>query len=361
MSSFSEKIDQSRSFKIWRGILTAALFSSFLPVVQVIAQQQTDVNVEGKTYSVIEMRGGSTHMVQLVSPEGQTTMISVNRNNEITAILNPPAGRLNGVDYAPLIKKVWAAYQAQKNGSSASTGQAAPTTPPADDPNAARRAQVDALAAQAQARAAGATSTGPGKRTVEFNEAGEAIVTDPDIKAKVKISNEVLKGKGGSDVTAGLLINVTIDPGRGAPLENETWRYEGGLEPAKQGRKFGHGLRGLVEATANSENARADASVDVCGNPDNCFSIVAESGGNKTKNELGGSAQGKYVATYGRDPKEQLEKKKAYFLWLDLTAAREEVAKSGGKAPIQLDFTSERYQREQAALDKITKDFRLSN
>lgn len=92
------------------------------------AQQQTQVQVDGKNYTITEFPQGrsrfaATHMVSLSGPGG-TAMVSVDKNGKITAILSPPGGQLNGVDYTPIINQVWNAYQAQKNGAAAANSNA---------------------------------------------------------------------------------------------------------------------------------------------------------------------------------------------------------------------------------------------
>ncbi len=123
------------------------LFSAIVATVAIFApaqaQQQTSIKVDGKDCIVTEYQGGrSGHMVSLTGPDG-TAMISVNNAGKIVAYISPPGGIYNGSDMKPLINQVWAAYLDQKNGNGASAQQ-----PPADDPNAALRAQTAALAAQ---------------------------------------------------------------------------------------------------------------------------------------------------------------------------------------------------------------------
>lgn len=90
------------------------------------AQQQSSVKVDGKDYSVTEYPSGRspTHMVSMAGPEGMA-MVTVDKSNKITAFISPPGGQLNGVDYKPLVNKVWDAYQAQKNGTVPANSNAA--------------------------------------------------------------------------------------------------------------------------------------------------------------------------------------------------------------------------------------------
>jgi hypothetical protein len=211
-----------------------------------------------------------------------------------------------------------------------------------------------ATATVATAAPAAAVAPAPGgQRTVEFNAAGEAIVTRPDGRTKVTISNEVMKGS----VTAGLVFKVVTDPGGGYPVSTQTWSYKGGLQPASGGENAAHGFKGSMEAMANSANTRANAGVDVCSNRDNCFGIDAKSGGSETKNEIGGMGLGGHVGATGHDPKEQLEKKEANALRLDLDAVLRAINAANGNSLARLDIDSERSKREQAALRNITKDF----
>lgn len=94
------------------------------------AQQQTSVKVDGKNYIIMEFPQGrfaATHMVSLSGPAG-TAMVSVDKNSKITAIISPPGGQLNGVDYTPIIKQVWTAYQAQRNGNATNPASQAPSS-----------------------------------------------------------------------------------------------------------------------------------------------------------------------------------------------------------------------------------------
>lgn len=312
------------------------------------AQQQTQIKVDGKDYTVTEMPGRTSHMVQLSGPEG-SAMVMVNNQNQITMYANPPGGG----SFKSLIDSVWAAYVKQKGGNATANNNAAPVGNTSDGQHAALRAQADALSQQAQQRA-GAGSGTPRERKVEFNEAGAAIVTDPDLNGKVTIATEVIKGKD-NEVAAGLQFTVIVEPGHGAPPMNESWTYKGGLEPAAEGKKLGHGAKGALEATLNSRNTRADAGVDICGNLDNCFSVIAKSGGHETRNEIGGYDASTYAANNsGRDPKHDMEVRKAHALSLDLAAVKDAIASgnTGGKTPT-LDLTSDRFKREETALDRI--------
>jgi hypothetical protein len=327
------------------------LFSTVVATVVIIAsasaQQPTQVKVDGKDYTVTEMPGRTMHMVQLSGPEG-TAMVMVNNQNQITMYSNPPGGG----SFKSLIDQVWDAYLKVKSGDAAANNNAAPAGGTSSDPNAALRAQADAVTQQALQRV-GAGSGIPQERKVEFDETGAAIVTDPDLNGKVRIATEVIKGNG-DEVAAGLLFTVIVDPGHGAPPETETWIYKGGLEPAGEGKKLGHGVKGTMEAALNSQNTRAAAGVDICGNLDNCFSIIAKNGGHETRNEIGGYDASTYAAYSGRDPKHDMEVRKAHALSLDLAAAKSAIASgnTGGKTP-KLDFTSDRFNREEAALDRI--------
>jgi hypothetical protein len=107
------------------------LFATVIATVAIVAfaqaQQQTSVKVDGKDYIVTEYPSGRlspTHMVSLSGPEGQA-MVTVDKASKITAIISPPGGQLNGVDYKPLVNKLWDAYQAQKTGTATANSNAA--------------------------------------------------------------------------------------------------------------------------------------------------------------------------------------------------------------------------------------------
>jgi hypothetical protein len=111
--------------------------TALLALVAIIApaqaQQQTQVKVDGKNYTVTEFphsRVAPTHMVSLSGPDG-TAMVTVDNSGKITAIINPPGGWLNGVDYTPIINKLWTAYQTQKNGNATSSPAGQPQSPAA--------------------------------------------------------------------------------------------------------------------------------------------------------------------------------------------------------------------------------------
>jgi hypothetical protein len=331
-------------------VITASL--ALVAIVAPAQAQQASVTVDGKKYSVNEMPGRTQHMVQLSGPEGMA-MIAVNNQGKITMYASPAGG--GTPDQKAIIDKVWNAYEAQKNGSAGASNQ--PPANDANDPNAAlRQQQADAAAAMAAAAArlngAGSRSS-PGERKVELTD--KVVVNDPDLNGKVTIATEDVRSKGGT-ASAGLQFTIVVDPGRGYPPEIQTWRYEGGMEPVMEGKKLLHGVKGGLEAMGNSMNTHADAGVNVCGNLDNCFSVIAKSGGHETKNEVGGAEASTYAANNsGRDPKYALETRTAHALSLDVAAARDAIAKAvadGKKAPT-LDFDSGRSKRELAALDRI--------
>jgi hypothetical protein len=114
--------------------------------------QQTSVKIGNIEYTVTEMPAGRSpaHMVELTGPAG-TAMVQVNRENKITAYLNPPGGG----EYKSQIDELWAAYLKQKSGGTSASS--APASEP--DPNAALRAQAAAITAHAQERTSGAAST----------------------------------------------------------------------------------------------------------------------------------------------------------------------------------------------------------
>ncbi len=144
------------------------------------AQQETQIQLDGKNYAVTEFPQGRfapTHMVSISGPEGQA-MVSVDKKGKITAVLSPPGGQLNGVDYRPVINHVWEAYQAQKNGNATNSGQPAPSND-TNDPNGTLRAQAEALQQQALQRAAlvtGQQSGQPAKLIADFPAGGGAVV-----------------------------------------------------------------------------------------------------------------------------------------------------------------------------------------
>jgi hypothetical protein len=86
---------------------------------------------------------------------------------------------------------------------------------------------------------------------------------------------------------------------------------------------------------------------------------VTEYGGSTRKNEIGGYDVGGYRASTGQDPKLAIELRTAHALWLDVQAVREASASGGGRTAPALDFTSDRYQREEAALKRILASYNV--
>jgi hypothetical protein len=157
---------------------TVAVIASISVAASIQAQQQTRITVDGKDYTVTEFsspRGPQAmHMVQLADVQtGLSAMVSV-QNGKITAYISPPGGG----GQQDLINKVWDAYQAQKNGNSAAnSGAAPPGGTGSADPNAALRAQADAINAQALARAGMATTAATTPTVKEFPAGGGVVVT----------------------------------------------------------------------------------------------------------------------------------------------------------------------------------------
>src|SRR5271157_5683463 len=89
------------------------------------AQQQSQVKVDGKDYTVNEMFGLTLRMVQLSGPE-LSAMVQVNNQNQITMYANPPAG--GTPSQKTLIDNVWKAYVAQKSGNAVANNNATSTS-----------------------------------------------------------------------------------------------------------------------------------------------------------------------------------------------------------------------------------------
>lgn len=119
--------------------VTTALLALVAIIAPTQAQQQTQVQVDGKNYTITEFPQGrfpATHMVLLSGPAG-TAMVSVDKNSKITAIISPPGGQLNGVDFTPIINQALTAYQAQRNGNA--------TSAPASQPPSSAALTVDGV------------------------------------------------------------------------------------------------------------------------------------------------------------------------------------------------------------------------
>jgi hypothetical protein len=323
---------------------TAAILAATTAIVAPANAQirQTSVKVDNMDCTVTEMPAGRspTHLVQLAGPAG-AAMISVDRENKITAYLSPPGGG----EYKPLIDKVWAAYLDQKNGGASTNSTPAPA--PAD-PNVALRAQAAAINAQVQARMNGSgSSTNSGERAVIGSASGGGVI----------VHDPILGRSGGVDVTIsldGMKGTWILDPGNGAPPIKYTAEFEGGDNPASGGAKFSKAAKGLTTATLNSYNTRADAAVDVSKNPDNDWRIVTEGSNGKRTIELGGFRQSTFEANTGRDPVKDIAEKQLEAVKLDVLAAQEYKGADGNPVVV---LTGERSQRGWTALDKITKAY----
>jgi hypothetical protein len=302
------------------------------------AQVQTSVKVADKDYTVTEFPGATRHMVQLAGPEG-AAMVTV-ANDKITAYINPPGGGA----FKALIDQVWAAYQAQKAGAPA--GQQASNAPPADDPNAALRAQVAALTAQTQARAAGLSPSAIPKEPVLDHVTDDgAIVNDPQLGSVIVSDN-------------GMKYTWTVAPPGGKPA-HYTAEFEGGDTEAGAGKKTLKLVKGAGTAVVDSVSTRANATNSLTTNTD-VWKIEEEQGKAKTLvYESGGLRVGNYVAATGRDP---MGDRAGYMLFevskiYELTKQEIAKAKQNGKT-VAFDTTTDRVQRGELALQKATEDYR---
>ena len=211
-----------------------------------MAQTQTTVKVDGTEYTIIsQMRG---RMFQIITPDGRTAMIMPTASGY--NIVSPPNGIYEGIDYKPQIAKIWQAYQDQKGGTSMTTAPAASPDAERNDPNAARRAQVDALTARTQARLNAIQNRGDEKPVFKaFTETG-AIVTHPKF-GDVKVIDNGMKYE--------WTVNP-IDPRtgeKGVPSVY-TVSFEGGENEAGAGAKTGKVLKGIGTGIANGINRSAN-------------------------------------------------------------------------------------------------------
>lgn len=326
-----------------RPAATATLAAAIAMIVPAITAQMTQVSVrvDNKDYTVTEMRGGrASHMVQLAGPEG-TAMVMVDNDNKITAFISPPGGG----GQQDLINKVWAAYLAQKNGT---TAAAATPGNEASDPNAALRAQAAAVAAQAQARANGATTPAPGgQRAVKTIADNSITVYDPTLNADVTFTENLMKAEWSitPQVPAGL---PTV-----AQTQHFTVFFEGGDKPAGAGAKTGKVLKGTLIGIGDAENTRANATNTIGGNPDKMWR-VNETTGKVTQDlyESGGMRNGQYAAATGRDPMGDMGKAKLIAVKADLDFAKTAIAtaQQNGQA-MGINLSTDRVQRGTKALE----------
>ena len=269
-------------------------------------------------------------------------MVSVVKD-KITAYISPPGGGA----FKALIDDVWAAYQTQKSGGS--VGQQATATPSADEQNAALRAQVAALTAQAQARAAGvvpATGLGLGAKdpTLDHVTDDGAVFNDPKL-------GSVTVGDNGMKYT------WTLAPGGTKPA-HYTAEFEGSETEAGAGKKALKLAKGVGTAVVDSRNTHANATSSITGNTD-VWRIKEEEGKTKTLlYESGGLRTGGYIEYTGRDPLGRRGEDMLYEISRIYELAKREIAAAtqNGKA-VSFDTTTDRAQRGEAALKKATEDY----
>lgn len=248
------------------------LFSTIVAMVAIVApcaqaQQAEHVTVDGKNYAITSLSRG--RMIQLTdTTNGQSAMLSVQGNSY--TILSPPGGFYNGVDYGPTIKKVWDAYQAQKNEKTAANGNTLPVgqQPPSDDQAAALRAQNAALRAGIQARMNGVPANGQstGPVAYEFPASGGAIAHGTpygDIIFNADAS-EAHFTRTSSNALAGNM--------------SQTWSYE----YVGQKNKAGAAARGVGGALAGAMNVRHTGRVDEGG-----IEVYLQTNGGEKEHEYG--------------------------------------------------------------------------
>lgn len=230
----------------------AAMLAATIVIVSAAnaQMQQTSIKVDNADCTVTEMPAGRspTHLVQLTGPQG-AAMISVNKDNKITAYLSPPGGG----EYKALIDKVWAAYLDQKNGgagaaptATAAAGGPTQAAEPSDSSKALQD-QANAILANAQARAAGGTVGG--KLTVDFPASGGAVVT--------KGSRVLTLSPDGADVTV-------VDTSVTGQSRTERASYEGDGTDKDYDVDIGKAVKGTLQAgllTYGGEN-RVQATKD---------------------------------------------------------------------------------------------------
>jgi hypothetical protein len=323
------------SFRRTTAAMLAAATAIVVPAAANAQIQQTSVKIGNIEYTVTEMPAGRSpaHMVELTGPEG-TAMVQVNRENKITAYLNPPGGG----EYKAQIDELWAAYLKQKNG-----GASASSTPPAEpaDPNAALRAQAAAITAQAQARVNGAAS---------YTSSKEPTVKGPAPGGGVIVHDPNLGGSGGADVTIspdGMKAEWVVDPGRGYPPVKYAAEFEGGAKPASAGAKALKSAKGAGSAVLYSYSP--GVVVDVSDNPDRNWKVVDEGSNGKNTIELGG-----YRLNQIRDSGKTVALQQLEAVKRDVLVAQGYKGTDGNP---MVDLSSDRSKRGLDALDEITKAY----
>ncbi len=329
-----------RHWKSWMQRLIAIVVAATAAAALAQAQQQTLVKVDGKDYAVTEFSRG--RMLQFTdTTNGQSAMVSVQGNNY--TVLSPPGGYFNGVDYNPVIKKAFDAYEALKSGTANSN---APAGSSSTDQNAALRQQSDAAAALAQQRASEAGTPASEKPpTLDHLTADGAVINDS------KLGLVTIKDNG---------MTVTwTQSGRGMAANADfTADFEGGATQAGAGKKTAKVFKGLGTAVGDSMNPRANAASSITANTD-VWEVKEHEGNNTTKvYESGGYRTGGYIAATGRDPGGQIGASTLYSVLQDLNLAKDQIAAAQAKGQtIAFDATSNRFQRGYKALQDATKDF----
>jgi hypothetical protein len=305
-------------------------------VPQASAQTQTTVKVDDGEYTVTaQMRG---RMFLITTPDGRTAMIMPTASGY--NIVSPPNGIYNGVDYKPQIAKIWKAYQDQKTGTSTTPAPAPSTEASPNDPNAARRAQVEIMIAQAQARVAG---SGAKEIAIDHLTDDGAVINDPKL-GMVTVSEN------------GMKFTWTVAP-NGAKPAYYTAEFEGGEKEAGAGAKTGKVIKGFGTALGDSLNTHANAASSITTNTD-VWRVREEEGKIKTLvYESGGMRTGGYIAATGRDPIGRRGEDMLFEISRIYELAKQQIAtaKQAGKA-IAFDSSTDRVKRGESALQNATKD-----
>jgi len=327
---------------------TAAMLAATIALAVPASAQiaQTTVQLDGKDYTVTEMRSGRSqqHMVQLSGSDG-TAMVTVDSSNKIVAYLSPPGGGA----YKPLIDRVWAAYLETK-------GAAAPAAP-APDPNAALRQQAAAITAQAQSRSNGPNATSD----LSLGGASSGAVVKTFTSDGVVVHDPNLEG--GVDVTIandGASASFIVQPRAGmmGTPTKMTAEYEGSGEAPSDGEKAGKFAKGAGTAVAEALNPRVVSRVGMHGN--DVWRVKSQGVNGKATLYESGSYSIGAMPSMGRDAGQTVGLTILERIKQDIALATTEAAsrKSRGET-IAFDTSGARGQAAQASLAEATKAFDL--
>jgi hypothetical protein len=278
------------------------------------AQSGSQVTVNGTTYNVTPLGGFlriddlDGHMVGMARKDG--------------SVIAPQSGAAFDT-----VKAAASAYTHSANG--AATDLSARNTAPVNLPGNAPT-----------------NPTASGERTVTLLPAGGALVHDPSLKADITFN---------ADGTKAEFARQSQGP-MGSVSQTITAMFEGGDQPASEGKKFGKFIGSGAKAVLQANNTHVTSHVAM--NGDEVWKVSQKTNGGKEATLYESGAYGVASAYSARmqDPGKTLgvsvlQNVKADRDAIETAAA---AAKQAGQS-VQVDFSADRSQRAKAALDKAVQ------